>query len=56
MLLQAFLGNLGVEPDTIRRVLSIIASVGFKEELAAPSASGRPPLELEAAIVQDADR
>lgn len=51
-----FLRGLGMGQDTIQRVLSIIASVGFKEELAAPLASGRPPLELEAAIVQDADR
>jgi hypothetical protein len=55
--ISAFLMEHGVEPAIAQRVLAIIASVGFKEELAVLG-SGAPGagLSLEAAVVQDADR
>lgn len=57
---QEFLISLHVDPATVARVLAIIKSVGFKEELGSGGlgTSGGPPssLDLEARIVQDADR
>ncbi|KXZ42981.1 hypothetical protein GPECTOR_108g176 [Gonium pectorale] len=59
---EAFLTAQGADAETIRRVLYIIARVGFKEELAAAAAGGAASdaagadLTLAAGIVQDADR
>jgi len=45
-----------VAADDVAAIVAAVASVGFKEELAAPGGPGRPPLGAEAAVVQDADR
>ena len=49
---QAFLAAHSVAPPLVQRVQSIIASIGFKDELA----SSGEALSTEAAVVQDADR
>jgi len=50
---QAFLEEQGASASLIERVLSIIASVGFKDSLGGQQQAALP---IEAAIVQDADR
>jgi hypothetical protein len=46
----------GQPEDLIADVCSVVASVGFKEELAKKDGSSSSSLSREAAVVQDADR
>jgi hypothetical protein len=51
--IQSFLAAQQQPEQLIQQVISIVESVGFKDEL---GAAPRPPLSKEAAVVQDADR
>jgi N-acetylglucosamine kinase-like BadF-type ATPase len=52
---QEFLSSHGQPHDLIADVCAVVASVGFKEELAKQQGSSSS-LSKEAAVVQDADR
>jgi hypothetical protein len=57
ILLQEFLSSHGQPEDLIADVCAVVASVGFKEELAKKDgSSSSSSLSREAAVVQDADR
>jgi hypothetical protein len=57
-LVQEFLSSHGQPEDVIADVCAVVASVGFKEELAKKDgdSSSSSSLSREAAVVQDADR
>lgn len=55
--LQDFLSSHGQPSDLIGEVCSVVASVGFKDELAKEQGQrGSSSLSREAAVLQDADR